>query len=113
MRSRSVSITGATGFLGWHLAEAFRDAGWVARAIVRPGNTKPLPQGVDSIEAALGPGQERLDGERAEQGPRVGNGHEGREGADGQERDKGEDRGALARAVEGSEVLVHAAGLTR
>jgi nucleoside-diphosphate-sugar epimerase len=76
MRSRSVSITGATGFIGWHLAEAFRDAGWVVRAIVRPGNAKPLPGGTDSIEAALGPGQ-------------------------------------LARAVEGCEVVVHAAGLTR
>ena len=83
MRSRSVSITGATGFLGWHLAEAFRDAGWVVRAIVRPGNTKPLPGGIDSMAAALGPGQ------------------------------KGQERRALARAVEGCDVLVHAAGLTR
>ena len=32
MRSRSVSITGATGFIGWHLAETFRDDGWVKEA---------------------------------------------------------------------------------
>ena len=76
MRSRSVSITGATGFIGWHLAEAFRDTGWGVRAIVRPGNTKPLPGGTGSVEAALGPGP-------------------------------------LARAVEGCDVVVHAAGLTR
>src|SRR5271169_5305404 len=105
MRSRSVSITGATGFLGWHLAEAFRDAGWVARAIVRPGNTKPLPQGVDSIEAALGPGQGRLDRQQAQQGPKARDGHEGREGAEEQEGGKGEEHSALARAVDGSEVL--------
>ena len=53
MKSRSVSITGATGFLGWHLAEAFRDAGWHVRAIVRPGNSKPLPGSVQAIEAPL------------------------------------------------------------
>jgi nucleoside-diphosphate-sugar epimerase len=76
MRKRSVSITGATGFIGWHLAETFRDDGWVVRAVVRPGNTKPLPGGTDSIEAALGPGP-------------------------------------LTRAVEGCDVIVHAAGLTR
>src|ERR1700736_3358781 len=76
MRSRSVSITGATGFVGWHLAEAFPEAGWAVRAIVRPGNTKSIPGGIDSIGAALGPGQ-------------------------------------LARAVEGCDVIVHAAGLTR
>jgi nucleoside-diphosphate-sugar epimerase len=53
MKSRSVSITGATGFLGWHFAEALRNAGWQVRAIVRPGNRKPLPSGVDSVEASL------------------------------------------------------------
>jgi dihydroflavonol-4-reductase len=49
----SVAITGATGFLGWHLGEAFRDAGWRVRAVVRPGNAKPLPPGVESFEAHL------------------------------------------------------------
>lgn len=53
MKSRSVSITGATGFVGWHVAEAFRRAGWRVRAIVRPGGVKPVPEGVERIEAAL------------------------------------------------------------
>lgn len=51
----TISLTGATGFLGWHLAEAFRDAGWQVRAIVRPGSAKPLPEGVHRVEAALAP----------------------------------------------------------
>jgi len=46
MKNRSLSLTGATGFLGWHIAEAFRDAGWSVRAIVRPGSRKALPDGV-------------------------------------------------------------------
>jgi len=53
MTSRSVSITGATGFVGWHLAEAFRDAGWRVRAVVRPGSSKPLPDGVEAARAPL------------------------------------------------------------
>lgn len=53
MKSRSVSLTGATGFVGWHLAEALRDAGWRVRAIVRPGSSRPLPPGVDVIAAPL------------------------------------------------------------
>ncbi len=53
MKNRSVSVTGATGFLGWHAAEAFLARGWHVRAIVRPGNTKPLPDGVESRESAL------------------------------------------------------------
>jgi nucleoside-diphosphate-sugar epimerase len=53
MKSRSVSITGATGFLGWHLCEAFRDAGWSVRAVVRPGNRKPLPENIASVASPL------------------------------------------------------------
>jgi nucleoside-diphosphate-sugar epimerase len=53
MKSRSVSITGATGFLGFHLAGAFQRAGWEVRAIVRPGNVKRLPEGVAVVEAPL------------------------------------------------------------
>lgn len=53
MKSRSVSITGATGFVGWHLCEAFRDAGWQVRAVVRPGNTKKLPAQVEAVEAPI------------------------------------------------------------
>lgn len=49
----TVSVTGATGFIGWHLCEAFRNAGWRVRAIVRPGNAKPLPPDVDSRSVAL------------------------------------------------------------
>lgn len=53
MKSRSISLTGATGFLGRHLAEAYRDAGWEVRAIVRPGNRKLLPAGVQPVEAPI------------------------------------------------------------
>jgi nucleoside-diphosphate-sugar epimerase len=42
-----------TGFVGWHLAEGFRDAGWDVHAVVRPGNTRPVPDRVVAIEAAL------------------------------------------------------------
>ena len=51
--ARAVSLTGVTGFLGWSIAERFRDAGWDVTAIVRPGNRKPLPTGVRRVEAAL------------------------------------------------------------
>jgi nucleoside-diphosphate-sugar epimerase len=74
--AKTVSVTGATGFLGWHLAEAFRDRGWRVRGVVRPGNAKPVPQGVDAIEASL-------------------------------------DAAALARAIDGSAVVVHNAGMIR
>src|SRR4051794_17126883 len=44
MASR-VLITGATGFLGGHLAEAFRERGWPVSTIARPGSdTKLLEQ---------------------------------------------------------------------
>ena len=49
----SVASTGATGFIGWHLCEAFRHAGWRVRAVVRPGNAKPTAAGVDVVQAAL------------------------------------------------------------
>jgi nucleoside-diphosphate-sugar epimerase len=76
MKSRLVSLTGATGFLGQHIAEAFRIAGWRVRAIVRPGTPKPAPSGIERRESPL-------------------------------------TAGALAGAVAGSDVIVHAAGLTR
>src|SRR4051812_42061735 len=72
----TVSITGATGFVGWHLVESFRDAGWRVRAIVRPGNQKPLPAGAEPLACALEPE-------------------------------------ALTRAVDGSSLVVHAAGVIR
>jgi UDP-glucose 4-epimerase len=77
MKSRSVSITGATGFLGWRIAETFREQGWDVRAVVRPRNAKPLPAGVEPFGAPL------------------------------------EDPGAIRRAIERSEVIVHSAGVVR
>ena len=74
-----VSLTGVTGFVGWRAAECARDAGWRVRAIVRPGNRKALPDGVEAVEAALDPA----------------------------------DPSALIRAADGSDVLVHVAGLVR
>jgi nucleoside-diphosphate-sugar epimerase len=76
MKSRSVSITGATGFVGWHLAEAFRHAGWRVRAIVRPGGVKPVPDDIERVEAAF-------------------------------------HSATLSAAMGESDVVVHAAGLTR
>src|SRR5262245_35529044 len=69
-----IAITGATGFVGWHVVEAL---GGQVRAIVRPGNRKPLPHGVESVEASL------------------------------------LDTSALARALDGCEAVVHAAGVIR
>jgi nucleoside-diphosphate-sugar epimerase len=76
MNGRSVSVTGVSGFVGWHLAAAFRDAGWRVRGIVRPGRSVVMPDGVDRHEATF-------------------------------------DRHEMAAACGGSEVVVHAAGLTR
>ena len=73
---KKVAITGATGFLGWHLVLAFQRRGLNVRAIVRPGNTKPLPEATEVVESALEPE-------------------------------------ALAKAVDGCAILVHAAGVSR
>jgi nucleoside-diphosphate-sugar epimerase len=58
------AITGASGFIGSHLVEGFRGAGWEVRGIVRPGRTRSVPAGVPSIEAPLeaGPLTRALDG---------------------------------------------------
>ena len=53
MKSRSLSLTGATGFVGWHVAEAFVQRGWHVRAVVRRGNRRPVPRGVDVVESDL------------------------------------------------------------
>jgi dihydroflavonol-4-reductase len=53
MKSRLVSLTGATGFVGWHVADAFRQAGWRVRAIVRRGSRKPVPPGATIAESDL------------------------------------------------------------
>ena len=48
-----IAVTGATGFIGRHIAERLRDEGWTVVAIVRPGSSKPLPDGVDRVVASL------------------------------------------------------------
>lgn len=53
MKNRCVSLTGATGFLGHHIAAAFHAGGWSVRAVVRPGNTKEVPIGAETCEAGL------------------------------------------------------------
>jgi nucleoside-diphosphate-sugar epimerase len=58
------------------LVESFRDAGWRVRAIVRPGNQKPVPPGADALACPLEPEP-------------------------------------LTRAVDGSALIVHAAGVIR
>jgi len=77
MRNPSVSVTGATGFLGWHLVTELAAHGWDVRAIVRPGTTGTPPTDVEVRHAAL------------------------------------DDRRALAAAFADTDVVVHAAGLTR
>lgn len=51
--NRIAAVTGATGFIGYHLCARLRDAGWVVRAVVRPQSPKPLPLGVERCPAAL------------------------------------------------------------
>ncbi|NKB87312.1 MAG: NAD-dependent epimerase/dehydratase family protein [Acidobacteria bacterium] len=46
-------VTGGTGFIGWALCEALRDAGWCVRAVVRPTSSNPLPEGVERYDANL------------------------------------------------------------
>jgi len=75
MRKRSVSVTGATGFLGSHIAAELVARGWNVRAIVRRADTK---RPADGTEVQLAPLE----------------------------------RSALAAAMLGSDVVVHAAGLT-
>lgn len=77
MKNRCASLTGATGFLGLHIAQALRADGWLVRAVVRPGNAKAVPDGAEAREGEL------------------------------------LDAASLARAFDGSDVVVHAAGLVR
>ena len=53
MTSPVAVVTGGTGFIGWALCEALRDAGWNVRAIVRPSSSNPLPEGVERCDAPL------------------------------------------------------------
>ena len=59
MKNRSVSLTGATGFVGWHVAESVARDGWDVRAVVRRGNRKPVPAGVSVVESDLSAGSLR------------------------------------------------------
>lgn len=53
MKSRCVSVTGATGFLGRHIVEAFDRSGWAVRAIVRPGSRHVAPPRAERREVPL------------------------------------------------------------
>ena len=46
-------MTGATGFIGWHLAERLRNSGWDVRGTVRPERPRPLPDGVEPVAVSL------------------------------------------------------------
>jgi nucleoside-diphosphate-sugar epimerase len=48
-----VAVTGATGFIGWHICERLRDAGWTVIATVRPGSRKAVPLDVERVESRL------------------------------------------------------------
>jgi nucleoside-diphosphate-sugar epimerase len=48
------AVTGATGFIGWHVCERLRDAGWNVVGVVRPESwEKPLPTHVERACATL------------------------------------------------------------
>lgn len=55
MKSGSLSVTGATGFVGWNITDMFLRHEWDVRAVVRPGNEKPVPVRAKVVEAALEP----------------------------------------------------------
>ena len=44
-------MTGATGFIGWHVCERLREAGWKVIGIVRRGSQKPLPEAIELLES--------------------------------------------------------------
>ena len=45
-----ILVLGAAGRLGFAAAEAFRDAGWSVKGLVRPGAAWRAPKGIDVIE---------------------------------------------------------------
>ena len=51
--TRTVALTGATGFIGWHVARRFQKSGWQVRALVRPESDRPVPDAVERITAPL------------------------------------------------------------
>ncbi len=46
-----ILVLGAAGRLGFTAAEAFRDAGWSVRGLVRPGRSGAVPRKVEAVEA--------------------------------------------------------------
>jgi nucleoside-diphosphate-sugar epimerase len=46
-----ILVIGAAGRLGHAAAEAFRDAGWSVRSLVRPGRAARAPSGTEIVEA--------------------------------------------------------------
>lgn len=51
--TRLVAVTGATGFIGWHVARRFLDSGWRVRALVRPESARPVPEGAERVATPL------------------------------------------------------------
>ena len=49
--SEHILVLGAAGRLGYAAAEAFRDAGWQVKGLVRPGRAKAVPKRVQPVEA--------------------------------------------------------------
>jgi nucleoside-diphosphate-sugar epimerase len=49
--SGRVIVLGAAGRLGYAAAEAFRDAGWSVKGLVRPGRAGAVPHRVEAVEA--------------------------------------------------------------
>jgi nucleoside-diphosphate-sugar epimerase len=49
--SGNILVLGAAGRLGFAAAEAFRDAGWTVKGLVRPGRAVAVPRRVEAIEA--------------------------------------------------------------
>ena len=46
--SRQILVLGAAGRLGVCAAEAFRDAGWTVKGLVRPGRKPQVPRAASS-----------------------------------------------------------------
>ena len=46
-----ILVLGAAGRLGFVAAEAFRDAGWQVKGLVRPSRAKAVPRRIEAIEA--------------------------------------------------------------
>lgn len=48
--SGTIFVLGATGRLGFAAAEAFRDAGWSVKGLVRPGTVWRAPKGIEVVD---------------------------------------------------------------